>query len=46
MRLTSYTLITATLAKAKKKEENCRFGHHCCAEGQENNGFDPSAAIY
>ena len=29
-----------------KKEENCRFGHHCCAKGQENKGFNPPASIY
>jgi hypothetical protein len=32
--------------KKRKKEENCRFGHHRCAEGQENEGFDAPASIY
>jgi hypothetical protein len=32
--------------KQGKKEENCHFGHLCCAEGQENQGFDPPAKIY
>jgi hypothetical protein len=34
------------LRKQGKKEENCHFGHLCCAEGQENQGFDPPAKIY
>jgi hypothetical protein len=46
MQLASYTLITATPCEGKKKEKNCRFGHHCCAEGQENKSFDPPAMIY
>jgi hypothetical protein len=29
-----------------KKEKNCHSSHHCCAEGQENKGFDPPAMIY
>jgi hypothetical protein len=32
--------------KAREEEKNCRFGHHCCAEGQENEGSDPPAVIY
>jgi hypothetical protein len=32
--------------KAEKKEKNYHFGHLCCAEGQENQGFDPPAKIY
>jgi hypothetical protein len=34
------------LKRQGKKEENCRFDHHRCAEGQENKGFDPPASIY
>jgi hypothetical protein len=41
-----YILIMLSLAKAKKKEENYHFGHLCCAEGQENQGFDPPATKY
>jgi hypothetical protein len=34
------------LKRQGKKEENCRFGHPSCAEGQENKGFDPPASVY
>jgi hypothetical protein len=34
------------LRRQGKKRRNCRFGHHCYAEGQENEGFDPPATIY
>jgi hypothetical protein len=30
----------------RQEEKNCRFGHHCCAEGEENEGSDPPTAIY
>jgi hypothetical protein len=29
------------IAKARKKDKNCRFDHHCYADGQENEGSDP-----
>jgi hypothetical protein len=32
--------------KAGKKEEDCRFGHLCCAEGQKDQGFDASAEVH
>jgi hypothetical protein len=30
----------------RKEEENCRFGSHRCAEGQENEGFDTPASVH
>jgi hypothetical protein len=46
MQLVLYILIIAIPCESKEKEENCHFGHLCCAEGQENQSFDPPAKIY
>ena len=34
------------LQRQGKKIKNYRFGHYCCAEGQEDEGPDPPAAIH
>jgi hypothetical protein len=33
-------------SRKQEKEENCRFGHLCCAEGQEDQGFDAPTEIH
>jgi hypothetical protein len=32
--------------KERKKEEDCRFGHHSYAEGQKGECSDPPTVIY